>query len=237
MRNGMKFRHELKYLVNPGDAELIRERLRVLLRPDDHAENGQYSIRSLYFDDYWNTAYQDKLCGFPERRKYRVRIYNGSRNLIRLECKIKNASYICKTGASLSEEEMDRLWRGDYGFLLKREEPLCREMYYQCVSRVLRPRVYVDYEREPYVLDAGDVRITFDRDVRGAGPGWDIFSPNLAFHHVLEPGKLVMEVKFTEFLPRVVQQALPSRAQEFGAVSKYTLCCDKIHYLTAKTAD
>lgn len=46
----MKFRHELKYLLNPADAELIRERLSVVLHPDPHAENGEYHIRSLYFD-------------------------------------------------------------------------------------------------------------------------------------------------------------------------------------------
>ena len=164
----MKFRHELKYLINPGDAALLKERLQVVLRPDEHAVDGQYHIRSLYFDDYWDTAYRDKLGGFPERRKYRIRVYNRGRDVIRLECKRKSASYICKTSAALSEEELGRIWQGDYGFLLRREETLCREFYYQCVSRVMRPRVYVDYEREPFVMEAGDVRITFDRDVRGA---------------------------------------------------------------------
>ena len=233
----MKFRHELKYLINPGDAALLKERLQVVLRPDEHAVDGQYHIRSLYFDDYWDTAYRDKLGGFPERRKYRIRVYNRGRDVIRLECKRKSASYICKTSAALSEEELGRIWQGDYGFLLRREETLCREFYYQCVSRVMRPRVYVDYELEPFVMEAGDVRITFDRDVRGAYPGFDMFSPDLVFQHVLEPGKLVLEVKFTEFLPRMVQQVLPVQAAEFSAVSKYTLCCDKVNYLTAKISE
>ena len=30
----MKFRHELKYLINAGDAELIRQRLCVVLKSD-----------------------------------------------------------------------------------------------------------------------------------------------------------------------------------------------------------
>ena len=77
----------------------------------------------------------------------------------------------------------------------------------------------MDYEREPYILDAGDVRITFfDRNVRGAYPGRSFFDPGLVFRHVLEPKKLVMQVKFTEFLPRVVGELLPSRASEFSAV-------------------
>ena len=47
---------------------------------------------------------------------------------------------------------------------------------------------------------------------------------------VLEPGKLVMEVKFTEYLPQIVRDILPPRAQELTAVSKYVLCCDKTAY-------
>lgn len=47
---------------------------------------------------------------------------------------------------------------------------------------------------------------------------------------VLEPGKLVLEVKFTEFLPQLVRDLLPPRAQELTAVSKYVLCCDKTAY-------
>lgn len=47
---------------------------------------------------------------------------------------------------------------------------------------------------------------------------------------MLEPGKLVLEVKFTEFLPQLVRDLLPPRAQELTAVSKYVLCCDKTAY-------
>ena len=47
----------------------------------------------------------------------------------------------------------------------------------------------------------------------------------------LEPGKLVMEVKFTEMLPQIVRDLLPPNAQEFTAVSKYVLCYEKSQYL------
>ena len=99
------------------------------------------------------------------------------------------------------------------------------------MSRVLRPKVYVDYEREPYVLPSGDVRITLDRDVRSAPPGGEIDGSDKAFLHVLDPGKLVLEVKFTEFLPRMVSEALPLRAVDYSAVSKFQLGCDKIKYM------
>ncbi len=43
----------------------------------------------------------------------------------------------------------------------------------------------------------------------------------------LDPGLVIMEVKFTEFLPNVIRRILPSNAAEYIALSKYILCCDK----------
>ena len=99
----MKFRHELKYLINYGDAELIKQRLRTVLREDSHTIGGKYHIRSLYFDDYFNTAYYDKLDGADGRKKYRIRLYNLEDNFIRLECKIKSGAYISKLAHRLQE--------------------------------------------------------------------------------------------------------------------------------------
>lgn len=69
------------------------------------------------------------------------------------------------------------------------------------------------------------MRITFDRDVRAAVGGWDLFDQHLPTLPVLDPGTLVMEVKFTEFLPQTLRELLPPKAQEWTAVSKYVLCC------------
>ena len=113
---------------------------------------------------------------------------------------------------------------------MQTEQNLCREFYYECVSQLLRPRVIVDYEREPWIMDEGTVRITFDKDVRAAVGGYDIFDKTLPALPVLEPGKLIMEVKFTEFLPGILRSLLPPASQEYTAVSKYVLCCDKTAY-------
>ena len=42
-----------------------------------------YTIRSLYFDDYWNSAYAEKDAGILVRKKYRIRIYNFGTNSIK----------------------------------------------------------------------------------------------------------------------------------------------------------
>ena len=232
--NKPKFRHELKYLINQCDREIIVQRMKSILSMDEHAIGGEYNVRSLYFDDYWDAAYLDKVNGFSGRRKYRIRTYNLDKNIIKLECKLKKDSYINKTVATLTLEEFDKIINNDFGFLLKREEDLCKQFYYECTSRIIRPRIIVDYEREPYILEAGEVRVTFDKNVRAISPWFDFFDDNIASQYVLDSGKLVMEVKFTEFLPEIVKDALGGQRVEMSAVSKYTLCSGKMNYLTAK---
>ena len=223
----MKFRHELKFLINERDKELLSLRLSTIMKRDPNAVGGIYKIRSLYFDDYWNSAYSEKMMGVHDRRKYRIRIYNDDDRVIKLECKIKADNYIHKKSASLTRAETEQILGGQYDFLLKKENPLCKEFYFQCVSAFMRPRVIVDYEREPFVCDEGDVRITFDTNLRSTLVCSDFFNSELPFVYALEEGKLVLEVKFTEFLPSIIQRALPLSASERTAVSKYTHCFEK----------
>ena len=81
-------------LIDMAQKELICKRLSPFLELDKHAKNGVYMIRSLYFDDYFNTAYEEKDAGVLERKKYRIRVYNCSDSSIKLERKKKFGSYI-----------------------------------------------------------------------------------------------------------------------------------------------
>ena len=231
MSKNETYRHEWKYLIDTAQKELICRRLSPFLQLDKHATNGGYMIRSLYFDDYFNSAYNEKDAVVLKRKKYRIRIYNCSDASINLERKKKFGSYIYKESAPLTRDEVYQILDGRYEFLLQSRYPLCREFYYECVSNVMRPRTIVDYDREPWTLDRGTVRVTFDMDVRAAIGSYDIFDPTLPSLPVLEDGKCVMEVKYTEFLPRFVRDVLPDRASEFTAVSKYVLCYEKTAYM------
>ena len=213
MRNDLSkelFRNEWKYLIGASEKELLELRIKHLLKKDPNAKGNGYMIRSLYFEDYFNSAYAEKESGVLMRKKYRIRIYDCSDRSIKLERKKKFGSYIYKESAPLTKEEFYKILDGDYQFLLRSPYPLCRV---------------------PWIMDEGTVRITFDSDVRAAVGSYDIFDPSLPTLPVLEPGKLVMEVKFTEMLPQIVRDLLPPNAQEFTAVSKYVLCYEKSQYL------
>ena len=226
-----QFRHERKYLIDLKEKELLTQRFGSILSLDRHAQNGGYTIRSLYFDDYWNSAYEEKEAGILMRKKYRIRIYNFSDRSIKLERKKKFGQYIYKEAAPLTREEVEKILDGNYNFLLHSPYLLCREFYVECVANMMRPRVIVDYEREPWVYDTETVRLTFDSNVRAAIGSYDIFDPSLPTLPILQPGKLVFEVKYTELLPQIIKTIIPPQASEFLAVSKYVLCYGKTAYL------
>jgi len=229
----MKFRHELKYLINYRDHALIRLKLQSLLAFDANVDSdGSYMVRSLYFDDYYNHAYNDKYAGVQNRTKYRIRIYNNSDKTINLEKKTKRVSYNYKQTAPMTKEQVIGVLDGNYEVLLKDSNNLLGVFYHECVSNVMRPRVIVDYEREPYIMEAGDVRITFDKHIRAGAENFDIFDPDLPTVETLDPGLLVLEVKFTEFLPNILRKVLPlNTSADYMALSKFILCCDKTNHI------
>lgn len=221
------YRHELKYLINLPDWALLRTRMAGAMQRDQNVgESGEYRIRSLYFDDYWNTAYEEKDEGVLVRRKYRIRVYNCSQTAIHLERKSKVGQYVSKESAPLTKAEADLILAGDYAFLEKSDDNLLREFYCELTSRLMRPRVIVDYDREPFVQISGDVRVTFDKHVRAGFGTLDLFDAALPTVEVLPADQMIMEVKYTEFLPRLVRDLMPPRASILTAASKYVLCCD-----------
>ena len=174
----MAFRHELKFLISESEEKALQERWKPIISYDKHAGPTGYTIRSLYFDDYYEAALYDKLAGVNERQKYRIRIYDGRDDVIRLERKEKVGQYINKTGASLTLRELESLFCGNTSEFLSRSEKLCQDFYLEIVTNGLHPVVLVDYERVPFVFPYGDVRVTFDEHVRaGAWAGGTCFPP------------------------------------------------------------
>lgn len=221
----LKFRHELKYYVNYHQYYLIRHRLRHFLKNDMHANaEGEYHIRSVYFDDIQNKALQEKQAGVENRDKYRIRMYNRSDNVIHVEKKMKRNTYIAKKKASINRETLDRLLVNDYTALENAEEPLLKELHYEMKNRLLRPKVIVDYVREAYTARTGNVRITFDKDLRTGLHKIDPFDPELRPIRALDEPVYILEVKYDEYIPNYIRDALQLNGLQRQAASKYTIC-------------
>ncbi|TQR16433.1 polyphosphate polymerase domain-containing protein [Psychrobacillus soli] len=225
MQKELKFRHELKYYVNYHQYYLIRQRLRLLMKQDVHAnENGEYHIRSVYFDDIENKALQEKQAGIENRHKYRIRMYNKSDAIIHVEKKIKRNTFIAKEKTPISRDTLDRLLVNDYTVLAHEVSPLLQEVYYEMKNRMLRPKVIVDYVREAYVARTGNVRITFDKELRTGLNKIDPFDPDLYPVKVLDEFVYILEVKYDEYIPNYIRDALQLNGLQRQAASKYTIC-------------
>lgn len=225
MEKKLKFRHELKYYVNYHQYYLIRQRLRFLMKQDKHAdENGEYHIRSLYFDDAENIALQEKQGGIKNRYKFRIRLYNKSDKVLHLEKKIRENTMIAKEKVAISREILDRLLVNDYTVLENESSPLLQQVYYEMKNRLLRPKVIVDYVREAYVVRTGNVRITFDKDLRTGLNGIDPFDPNLYPVKVIDEPFFILEIKYDEYIPNYIRDGLQLNGLVQQSASKYTIC-------------
>lgn len=164
----MQYRHEVKHEISNLDMLILRQRLRAVMAPDSHAIDGQYEIRSLYFDNPDDKALREKLDGVSRREKYRIRMYNNDPSVIRLERKFKCSGLGYKESALLTQAQACRIAGGDIHWMAaSTDEVILR--FYTCIrNEGLAAKVIVDYTREPFVFVPGNVRVTLDYNIRTA---------------------------------------------------------------------
>ena len=220
----MPYRHEWKHEISRCDYLILRQRLRAALKRDEHAgPEGEYRVRSLYFDDDRDTALREKIDGVNRREKFRIRSYNGCLTPIHLEKKSKINGLCEKRSADLTRPETEAILRGEIGWMARSRSALKVELYSKMRGRLLRPAVLVDYIREPFIFPAGNVRITLDRDIRTGLKCLDFFNPDLPTVPVGDIPAL-LEVKYDAFLPDFIVDLLQLPGRRAGAFSKYAAC-------------
>ncbi len=219
----MSFRHEYKIELNMSDLTALRSRLRVITEPDEHAVNGKYLIRSLYFDTPGDRALREKIDGVSRREKFRIRYYNGDTGFLCLEKKSKLNGLCSKESLQISVESAQAIVNGELPEELRSAPPLLQELCYKMKTERLRPKVVVDYIREPFIYRPGNVRITFDYGLRTALGCTDFLNPGL----VTVPAgdaPVLMEVKWDTFIPDVIRDVVQMTGRRASAFSKYAQC-------------
>lgn len=222
MNDKIKYRHELKYTITKRDAEILKQRLSLLMNVDSNGENG-YFIRSLYFDTPSSCAYYEKLDGTLYRKKYRIRIYNHDDSFIRLEKKMKHNNMTAKEQTKITKELCKNLIEGN-NFDFKSKDKLLNEFLLEVKTKGLKPSIIVDYYRMAFTYPISDVRITFDYDIKSGRYNYDIFDKNIISKSVIDDNLLVLEVKFNEVLPEsiaIILKTIPTCRQAF---SKFATC-------------
>ena len=194
-------RRELKYLVSLGNTSSLKRKLSEIMREDDHNGERGYLVRSLYFDSIYDRDFEDKVDGYDNRQKVRLRVYNFDSQTAKLELKEKSGIAQRKRSLLINRDEAECMIRGDYGFLLEREEEIANKLYTFMVTRCYRPKCIVEYDRIAFCEPVNDMRITFDMNLRATEAGLQgLFDKNLILYPVCDKSEVTMEVKYNGFL-------------------------------------
>lgn len=219
----MNFRHEWKHIINYGDMVILRQRLKAVMKPDKNAVDGKYFIRSLYFDTPADTALREKIDGVNRREKFRIRFYNFDSSVIHLEKKSKVNGLGSKQSSELTEEQVLKIIDGDIGWMKDSDDELIRELHHKMNVQQLKPKTIVDYWREPFVFEAGNVRVTLDYEIKTGLGSKDFFSKDCPTVSVPD-NPIILEVKWDGYLPEVIRAAVQIGNRRTCAFSKYASC-------------
>jgi hypothetical protein len=218
-------RHEFKYEIDALEYQVLQKKLTKVLKPDPYMyPKSYYNVRSLYFDDYQNSALRDKDAGYFKRKKYRIRIYDHSAAYIKFERKTKIGPYMLKESTRINREIAEKLIAKDYDFLSKTTDKLLKDFYVETRCNLMRPIVIVEYEREAYIQPIGTVRVTFDTCLRTALGCSDLFSEKLCTMSTLNQQSIILEVKYNEVMPSYVCGLFPDTIRPKLSIGKFVIC-------------
>jgi len=167
-----------------------------------------------------NTNLHQKINGDSHRYKFRIRYYNDSQTLFKLEKKSKNESITYKESYVLTRDEVKKIIGKDPAFLLEKESRVCQEFYQGIKNNILKPKVVVRYQRIAYTHKAGNTRITFDTNIQTSLHLHDflhiapLYAPQ--FENII-----VMEIKFNDTYPYILRSLLQTANSMQSSMSKY----------------
>jgi SPX domain protein involved in polyphosphate accumulation len=168
-------RFELKYLINESMAERVRDFVRCYLSMDEFSvgkKNCSYPVHSLYLDSdnleiYWRTVNGDK-----NRYKLRLRYYSDHADSpVFFEIKRRMKDIILKQRGAVKQSAVPVLLGGHFPeeqhMVGKSPRGLVAiQRFCQLMTEVqATPKSHIFYQREAYVSDDDEVRVTLDRDV------------------------------------------------------------------------
>ena len=222
----MDFRSELKHYINYQDYLIIKSKISNFLTLDKNVykDSFEYKIRSIYFDNFNNKVLEEKLLGLNKRDKFRIRLYNDDDSFIRLEKKSKINGLCKKISEPITKDEVLKIINNDIEFLIKSQKQLFQDLYIKMKTEFLKPKTIVDYEREAYIYKIGNVRITFDKNLRTGIVSNDIFNKELCTISPIDKDYTILEVKYDEFLPEFILDLIQLGERSKTSISKYALC-------------
>lgn len=221
------YRKEIKYIVSNQIAAQIACDLSKILQTDVNSGNSGelegYTVRSLYFDTPYNADYGEKLAGVFERKKVRLRIYNYSDAVCKIELKQKKGDNQHKESLLISSKDANSLMNKDYECLKKyfEESPFALRLYALLLNNCYAPVTIIDYKRKAYSYPLYDIRVTLDSDIRYREQNLDIFdTDSYMFPQMYE--NTVLEIKYSGKMIAFISDIIKKYNVTQSSYSKYT---------------
>lgn len=214
-------RRELKYLVSLKDTYFLKSKLMEVMKEDFHNQKQGYLVRSLYFDTLYDSDFEEKVAGYDNRQKIRLRIYDVDAQTAKLELKEKSGIAQRKRSILLNRQEAERMAKGEYAFLMERSEPIAHWLYTFMRMHAYRPKCIVEYDRLAFCESVNDMRVTFDMNLRAAESGGNLFDKNLVLYPVSHSSEVTMEVKYNGFLYTYIKNIINQPDKMQISNSKY----------------
>ncbi len=208
---------EVKFLVPEAVAVSIEAWGQRHLDVDPYADPeraNSYQTTTVYLDtEQFDIMHQAP--GF-RGRKLRVRRY-GSEETISVERKVRHKDRVRKRRTRVPVTDLGRLgndeiapdWPGEW-------------FHTRVLRKKFRPVCCITYDRTAFIkpTDEGTLRLTLDRNIRGAAISHWVPSPVVDGAQILA-GQVICELKFRDAMPSLFKQLIAEMQLTPGSVSKY----------------
>ena len=143
--------------------------------------------------------------------------------MIHLERKFKQGGLGYKTSAGLTPQQAQAIADGDIDWMAHSTNEVILGFYTRMRNEGLRAKVIVDYIREPFIFAPGNVRVTLDYDIRTGMSCTDFLNPECVTVPI-QGTPCILEVKWDNYLPDVIRDAVQLDGRRSAAFSKYATC-------------
>lgn len=249
INNTNKYRYERKYLVKNEYLNKLRGAFSPFLIPDSFAKINakgypEYTVRSIYYDSHHLNALDEKIGGYKERKKLRIRGYDkfDKHAKVFFEIKSKNGNKIRKNRALVPFIDANEIitkghFEKNLNHLSDATKGELGRFLYHYHKNGMREINLIVYEREAYhSIMNNSVRVTFDKNIRSQlYPRLEALFNDVNLNYIWKDS-FILEVKYlTAPMPSWIKGIIEEFKLESSALSKYAegyLC----HDLSVNTA-
>lgn len=220
-------RYEKKYMLTFSQYDALRRCLEGKMSSDQY---GKYTIRNLYYDTDNYDLIRMSIEGPVYKEKLRMRSYGapGEGNPVFLELKKKYDGVVYKRRETLACADAKRLLKTGHSEV--KDSQIIDEIRYFTNLYPVEEKVFLCYDRTALSgIQDPELRITFDSNIRFRQTELSLDGGTWGTE-ILEPGKLLMEVKVPQVFP-VWLSGMLSELQIFPtSFSKYGTCYSRYIY-------